>query len=87
MDNQTVRYGPTRSVKATSDWQMGGKFAGPGETRTGNENRPLARSVGFECFGGWQPILAPRFERLEPIPEEQPRRLDFTQALLRGRDA
>src|SRR5450432_853901 len=25
----------------------------------------------------------PLFERLEPIPEEQPRRLDFTQALLR----
>lgn len=26
---------------------------------------PLARSVGFECFGGWQPILARLLDRLE----------------------
>jgi hypothetical protein len=26
---------------------------------------PLARSVGFECFGGWFPILAHLLERLE----------------------
>jgi hypothetical protein len=26
---------------------------------------PMARSVGFECFGGWQPILARLFDRLE----------------------
>jgi hypothetical protein len=33
---------------------------------------PLARSVGFECFGGWQPILAHFFERLEPAVAELP---------------
>ena len=26
---------------------------------------PMARSVGFECFGGWRPILARLFDRLE----------------------
>lgn len=26
---------------------------------------PMARSIGFECFGGWQPILARLFDRLE----------------------
>lgn len=26
---------------------------------------PLARSVGFECFGGWRPILARLLDRLE----------------------
>ena len=31
---------------------------------------PLARSVGFECFRGWQPILAHLFERLEPAVAE-----------------
>ena len=30
----------------------------------------LVRSVGFECFGGWQPILAHLFERLEPAVAE-----------------
>lgn len=33
---------------------------------------PLARSVGFECFGGWQPILAHLFERLESAVAEFP---------------
>jgi hypothetical protein len=26
---------------------------------------PLARSVGFACFGGWQPLLARLLDRLE----------------------
>jgi len=33
---------------------------------------PLARSVGFECFGGWQPILARVPERLEATVAQQP---------------
>jgi hypothetical protein len=33
---------------------------------------PLARSVGFECFGGWQPILARLLERLEAMVAELP---------------
>lgn len=33
---------------------------------------PLARSVGFECFGGWQPILASLLERLEALVAELP---------------
>jgi hypothetical protein len=40
---------------------------------------PIARSVGFECFGGWQPILAHLLERLEAAVAELPadRRRDF----------
>lgn len=33
---------------------------------------PLAKSVGFECFGGWQPILAGLLERLEAMVAELP---------------
>ena len=33
---------------------------------------PLARSVGFECFGGWRPILARLLERLEAVSAALP---------------
>jgi hypothetical protein len=33
---------------------------------------PLARSVGFECFGGWQPILIRLLDRLEAVIAAQP---------------
>ncbi|HZL19986.1 MAG TPA: hypothetical protein VFG23_19790 [Polyangia bacterium] len=33
---------------------------------------PLARSVGFACFGGWQNILARLLDRLEAASVAQP---------------
>ena len=33
---------------------------------------PLARSVGFECFKGWRPILGRLLERLEGAIAQQP---------------
>jgi hypothetical protein len=33
---------------------------------------PLARSVGFECFKGWRPILGRLLERLEGVIAQQP---------------
>jgi hypothetical protein len=33
---------------------------------------PLARSVGFECFKGWRPILGRLLERLEAAIAQQP---------------
>ena len=33
---------------------------------------PLARSVGFECFKGWRPILGRLLERLEGAIVRQP---------------
>ena len=33
---------------------------------------PLARSVGFECFKGWRPILGRLLERLESAIGQQP---------------
>lgn len=40
---------------------------------------PVARSVGFECFRGWRPILTRLLERLEVAIAAQPvdRRDDF----------
>ena len=40
---------------------------------------PLARSVWFECFGGWFPILAHLLKRLESAVAQLPaaRRRDF----------
>jgi hypothetical protein len=33
---------------------------------------PLAKSVGFECFKGWRPILGRLLERLEAAIARQP---------------
>jgi hypothetical protein len=59
---------PSASNPGGDDWQ--GALAA---------RYPLARSVWFECFGGWFPILAHLLERLEAAVAELPaeRRGDF----------